>query len=57
MFRNLVMFGPLRYLLSLYSVPGGVETAIIAAAFLICMVVPYLLGEHNFKEKIRCRHP
>ena len=48
MFRNLVMFGPLRYLMSLHSVSGGIETAILAAAFIVCMVVPYLLGQLNF---------
>ena len=48
MFRTLVMFGPLRYLIDKFAVPENAKIAILAAAFIVCMVVPYLLGQLNF---------
>jgi glycerol-3-phosphate acyltransferase PlsY len=48
MFILLVILGPLRYFLSNSSLPEGVQIAITALAFVVCMVVPYLLGQLNF---------
>ena len=48
MFRTFVMFGPFRYLLDSLSMPEGAKVAALAAAFVVCMIVPYLLGQLNF---------
>ena len=42
------MFGPFRYLLDSLSMPEGAKVAALAAAFVVCMIVPYLLGQLNF---------